>query len=75
MKQKATADSTETIYFVYDGDCPICNYAAHALKISEAVGKLELVNAREQKTHPVYKEGAVPDNAVMCYRTACARAD
>ncbi|UTW56479.1 DCC1-like thiol-disulfide oxidoreductase family protein [Kordiimonas sp. SCSIO 12610] len=35
------------IWFVYDGDCPICRMAAHALKIKEEYGALNLLNARE----------------------------
>ena len=44
------------VYFVYDGDCPVCQYAAHALRIREAVGRLQLVNAREQEGHPILSE-------------------
>lgn len=50
-----TAKSRGDIWFVYDGDCPICCMAAHALRIREAVGKLHIVNARAKKTHPVYQ--------------------
>lgn len=44
------------VWFVYDGDCPICQVAANGLKIKKAVGNLHLVNAREDKEHPVYRE-------------------
>lgn len=36
----------ENVLFIYDGDCPICNYAAHALRIKETCGPLMLLNAR-----------------------------
>jgi predicted DCC family thiol-disulfide oxidoreductase YuxK len=41
------------VWFVYDGDCPICTTAAAALRIREAVGNLHLVNAREESSHPL----------------------
>ncbi len=44
------------VWFVYDGDCPICNGAANAFKIKEAVGRLNTVNARTEKNHPVIQE-------------------
>lgn len=47
---------TSTIWFVYDGDCPICNIAAQGFRIRKAVGKLQLINAREEAEHPVMQE-------------------
>lgn len=44
------------VWFIYDGDCPICNTAAQALRIKQAVGNLHLVNAREDKDHPLLSE-------------------
>lgn len=44
------------VWFVYDGDCPICAVAANALQIRKAVGNLHLVNAREDKDHPLLEE-------------------
>lgn len=41
------------VYFVFDGECPICKHAAHALRIKEKLGDLVLVNARVQKDHPL----------------------
>ena len=32
---------------VYDGDCPFCSGFARRLRIDDAAGGLELVNARE----------------------------
>ena len=43
-------------YFVYDGDCPLCTQAARALRIRKAIGRLELVDARNDKDHPVLLE-------------------
>ena len=34
------------IYIVYDGECPLCKNYARLIRIREAVGTLELINAR-----------------------------
>jgi len=47
---------TSEIWFVYDGDCPICTTAARAFKIREAAGTLLLLNAREEANHPLMQE-------------------
>lgn len=44
------------VWFVYDGDCPLCNSAANALRIRKAVGNLHLVNAREEGNYPLLQE-------------------
>lgn len=44
------------VWFVYDGDCPICTTAANALRIRQAVGNLHLLNARVQHGHPLLQE-------------------
>lgn len=48
-----TGQETGEIWFAYDGECPICTYAAHALRIRECVGQLHLVDARVDKDHPL----------------------
>jgi predicted DCC family thiol-disulfide oxidoreductase YuxK len=50
--KKGTGD----VWFVYDGDCPICSVAASALKIRKAVGTLHLVDARHDASNPVLGE-------------------
>lgn len=35
------------IYFIYDGECPLCFYAAQALRVKQSVGTLHLINARD----------------------------
>lgn len=51
------ADSAKgDVWFVYDGDCPLCTTAARTLRIRKAVGNLHLVNAREESGHPVMQE-------------------
>lgn len=44
------------VWFVYDGDCPLCRNAAQALKIQASVGPLHLLNAREAVGHPLMAE-------------------
>lgn len=46
--------SKETLYLIYDGQCPICSRVAIVIKIRQAVGKLEIINAREK--HPLVIE-------------------
>ena len=41
----------DTVWFVYDGECPICQMGASMYKVREAVGKLTVVNARTEKNH------------------------
>jgi len=51
-------------YIVYDGDCPFCSRYVHLLRLRDAVGPVELVNARD--SHPaidfVEKAGVQLDN-------------
>lgn len=58
---------TNTVYLIYDGECPICSYAATMAKIREAAGKLEILNARE--THPlvlaIKKQGYNLDKGIV----------
>ena len=48
-----SGQTTGDIWFAYDGECPVCTYAAHALRIRESVGRLHLVDARTDKDHPL----------------------
>lgn len=49
-------DEEEKIFFVYDGECPICNYAAEATKIKKEYGDLIIIDARSDKDHKLIKE-------------------
>jgi predicted DCC family thiol-disulfide oxidoreductase YuxK len=40
-------------YVVYDGDCPFCSEYVKLLRLREAVGKVALVNARDD--HPAVR--------------------
>jgi predicted DCC family thiol-disulfide oxidoreductase YuxK len=40
--------NNDVVYLIYDGECPICSYAAKVIKLRQAVGKLEIINARDQ---------------------------
>lgn len=46
----------KVIYFVYDGQCPICQMGADLYKIRQSVGKLKTVDARTEENHPVMQE-------------------
>lgn len=44
------------VWFVYDGECPVCTRAARALQIRRSVGRLHLVDARKDENHPLVRE-------------------
>lgn len=44
------------IWFVYDGECPICQLGADLFKIKEHIGTLHTVDARSEQEHPVMVE-------------------
>jgi predicted DCC family thiol-disulfide oxidoreductase YuxK len=48
MQEVRQASDRSGVWFVYDGDCPLCSTAAHALKIRQRYGALHLVNARDR---------------------------
>jgi predicted DCC family thiol-disulfide oxidoreductase YuxK len=50
------ATPSSDVWFVYDGDCPVCSTAAQALRIRAAVGALHLVDARQQPDHALIRE-------------------
>lgn len=56
-----------TLYLIYDDECPLCRSSAHALNIKKAVGNLILINARE--SHPLvssaYEHGFDPDRGIV----------
>jgi len=43
-----------SIYVVYDGDCPFCSHYVKMIRLREALGKVSLVNAREED-HAIVK--------------------
>lgn len=53
MPEEAAGD----VWFVYDGDCPICLMGATHFRIKQAVGNLHLLNKREtDDSHPLIQE-------------------
>lgn len=46
--------SNPPIYVIYDGDCPFCSAYVKMVRLREAAGKVELLNAREP--HPIVDE-------------------
>jgi predicted DCC family thiol-disulfide oxidoreductase YuxK len=51
-----TPKNMDGVWFVYDGDCPVCNMAAEALQIKKSCGALHLLDARKETNHPLYRE-------------------
>jgi predicted DCC family thiol-disulfide oxidoreductase YuxK len=49
-------DTRDDVWLVYDGKCPICTTASHALQIRKAVGNLCLLDARVEGDHPLMQE-------------------
>lgn len=39
------------VWFVYDGDCPLCSHAALALKLKHQYGSVHLLDARQNHRH------------------------
>lgn len=56
MAETDDQGSEGDVWFVYDGDCPLCTAAANALQIRQSVGALHLVNARDDAGHPLMRE-------------------
>jgi predicted DCC family thiol-disulfide oxidoreductase YuxK len=50
------APSGHAIWFVYDGECPMCSTAAAAFQVRKAAGALHLVDARVDLAHPALAE-------------------
>lgn len=56
MQKISINNNSGDVYFVYDGDCPICQMGARGFKVRKAVGTLHLIDARFDKDNPVVKE-------------------
>lgn len=56
MTQEHDHKGKETIYFIYDGECPICQMGAGLYRPRQSVGTLQTVDARTEKQHPVLRE-------------------
>lgn len=44
------------VRLVYDGECPVCTYAAEALRVKQDCGELFTINAREHANNPLVEE-------------------
>ncbi len=44
---------SNTVYIIYDGDCPFCSHCAKALRIKQSIGALKLINARIEDYQPL----------------------
>ena len=56
LKVDLKQSNQNDVWFIYDGECPICCVAANGLAIKETIGKLNLLNARENNNHPLMLE-------------------
>lgn len=65
----------EGVWFVYDGDCPICTHAAHALRIKKDYGQLNIIDAREATNDSLVQEinqrGLDLDEGMVIYADGC----
>jgi predicted DCC family thiol-disulfide oxidoreductase YuxK len=53
MKPQNSAEK-ETIWFVYDGECPLCKAGATAYRIKQSVGDLQTLDKRTaDSNHPI----------------------
>lgn len=64
-------NSSKGIWFVYDGECPLCRQAALALRIKDDYGCLHLLNARKNTEHQLMQkintEGFDLDEGMVIY--------
>ena len=44
------------VWFVYDGECPICSLGASLYRVRQQVGALHTLDARTEPNHPVMQE-------------------
>ena len=47
-----TQENKEGIWFIFDGDCPLCKHAAEAMEMKKRYGELFLVDARNPDAQP-----------------------
>ena len=56
MTAQVTSEMQAEVWFIFDGGCPLCAFAANAFQIKKAVGSLHLLDARKTKDHPLLRE-------------------
>lgn len=44
------------LYFLYDGDCPICQMAADHYELRQSVGQFQTIDARSERDHLILLE-------------------
>ncbi|GBF27671.1 hypothetical protein MnTg02_02730 [bacterium MnTg02] len=54
MSSTSLSPEGADIQIAYDGDCPFCSAYVRLLRLRDAVGSIELLNAREE--HPFVQE-------------------
>lgn len=53
MEHDTTA---KILYFVYDGECPICSMGAGLYRLKQSVGVLRTIDARKEHDHPLMQQ-------------------
>jgi len=48
--------TSNAIWFVYDGECPLCQFGASFYRLRQSVGSLHTIDARSEHDHPVMQE-------------------
>ena len=56
MKSENSDTALDDVWFVYDGECPLCQMGASLYRIRQSVGQLHVVDARTEAEHPVMQE-------------------
>lgn len=56
MGGSVVSDNKSDIWFVFDGECPICQMGVSLFKVKKNVGVLNTVDARSEQDHPIMKE-------------------
>ncbi len=49
----AMPENPSGVWYVYDGECPLCQTAANYFRLKETLGTLHLLNARTDPAHPI----------------------
>lgn len=56
LVEKTGLDGRTGAWFVYDGECPLCNLAARAFRIKQEHGAIHLMDARIHADDPLIQE-------------------
>jgi len=64
-------NSHPIMWFIYDGECPICNLGASLSEVRKTLGELRTLDARTEHQHPIVQsainEGMKLDEGMVIY--------